>query len=265
MTESETVIYRVIPKCACSTIGQMLYYTDHGFYFDGDIHDAENGIHKWEFEASRPLIESRMRDGSAHVFTCVRNPYSRILSCYFDKVCGIQRNGTRYFAKIMPLLKDKYGIEVGGKDGNDEFDQITSFRRFLHLVRDTMVTRHPVAPNIHWIPMDGFVTLLTHNGGRFDSIFRVENFNEGMRSVLDSIELKHPVNFDSVPRFNESQAHGPKRLHPVEEYFDDESLSLMQQIYKRDFDLFKYDRDDPARVMPLEEMDLNEINAITRS
>ena len=30
MTEPESVVYRVVPKCACSTIGQIMYYSDHG-------------------------------------------------------------------------------------------------------------------------------------------------------------------------------------------------------------------------------------------
>jgi hypothetical protein len=41
MTESESMVYRVVPKCACSTIGQIMYYSDHGAFFDGDIHDAK--------------------------------------------------------------------------------------------------------------------------------------------------------------------------------------------------------------------------------
>ena len=47
MTESESVVYRVVPKCACSTIGQIMFYSDHGRFFDGDIHDAKDGMHKW--------------------------------------------------------------------------------------------------------------------------------------------------------------------------------------------------------------------------
>ena len=43
MTESESVVYRVVPKCACSTIGQIMYYSDHGEFFDGDIHDSKAG------------------------------------------------------------------------------------------------------------------------------------------------------------------------------------------------------------------------------
>ena len=40
MTESESMVYRVVPKCACSTIGQIMYYSDQGRFYDGDIHDA---------------------------------------------------------------------------------------------------------------------------------------------------------------------------------------------------------------------------------
>ena len=47
MTESESVVYRVVPKCACSTIGQIMFYSDHGRFFDGDIHDSTTGLHKW--------------------------------------------------------------------------------------------------------------------------------------------------------------------------------------------------------------------------
>jgi hypothetical protein len=52
MTSSESVVYRVVPKCACSTIGQIMYYSDNGAFFDGDIHDAKDGMHKWAFEAA---------------------------------------------------------------------------------------------------------------------------------------------------------------------------------------------------------------------
>lgn len=96
MTESESVVYRVVPKCACSTIGQIMYYSDHGTFFDGDIHDAKGGMHKWAMDDSQPLITANVKAHDSFAFTCVRNPYTRILSSFFDKICGIQRNGKRY-------------------------------------------------------------------------------------------------------------------------------------------------------------------------
>ena len=116
MTESESVVYRVVPKCACSTIGQIMFYSDHGEFFDGDIHDAKSGMHKWALEDSQEPIARNVQSHGSYAFTCVRNPYTRILSSFFDKICGIQRNGKRYRGNLVPLLVQKYGIEVGGAD-----------------------------------------------------------------------------------------------------------------------------------------------------
>ena len=60
MTESESMVYRVVPKCACSSIGQIMFHSDHGRYFDGDIHDSTAGLHKWAQEHSQQAIERRV-------------------------------------------------------------------------------------------------------------------------------------------------------------------------------------------------------------
>jgi hypothetical protein len=261
MTQSESMVYRVVPKCACSTIGQIMYFSDHGHFFDGDIHDATTGLHKWAFDASQPLIERTVRGHSSFAFTCVRNPYTRILSSFFDKICGIQRNGKRYRGNMVPLLAQKYGIKVGGEDGQAEFDQIASFRRFLLMVRDTIRWKKPMEPDIHWSSMAGHVSTYIVNGGRYDRIFHTEAFDRGMQDVLDRIAVPHPVDLSAIPRFNESEGHGPKRAHPVEAYFDDLSMHLMWEIYHRDFQLFRYDFDNPANAKPTGDVDLREVHA----
>lgn len=261
MTESESVVYRVVPKCACSSIGQILFYSDHGRFYDGDIHDAQQGLHKWAREDSQALIEANVRAHRSYAFTCVRNPYTRILSSFFDKICGIQRNGKRYRGNLVPLLVQKYGIEVGGEDGTADFDQIASFRRFLLFARDSIRWKKPMEPDIHWSAMSGHVATFVANGGRYDHIFFTEDFDAGMQVVLDAIEPRHAVDLRAIPRFNESEGHGPKRAHPVEAYFDDLAMHLMWEIYKRDFQLFRYDFDDPSRKMPKGPVDLAEVHA----
>ena len=261
MTESESVVYRVVPKCACSTIGQIMYFSDHGEFFDGDIHDASEKMHKWGFDASQSTIEENIANHKSYAFTCVRNPYGRILSSFFDKICGIQRNGKRYRGNLVPNLIQKYGIEVGDPESGFEFDQIRSFRRFLLFARDTIRWRKPMDPDIHWSAMSGHVSTFIMNGGHYDSIFPTETFNEGMQSVLDAIETKHKVDLKHIPRFNESEGHGPKRAHPIADYFDDLSMHLVYEIYKRDFNLFKYDVDDPNNKTPVGEIDLDEVHA----
>jgi hypothetical protein len=158
-------------------------------------------------------------------------------------------------------LIQKYGIEVGGDDGKDDFDQIQSFRRFLLFARDTIRFRKPMDPDIHWSEMSGHVSTFIANGGKYNNIFWTEKFNDGMQSVLDNIEAPHKVNLKDIPRFNESEGHGPKHAHPVEDYFDDLSMHLVYEIYKRDFDLFKYDAQDPSNTMQIGEIDLDEVHA----
>ena len=261
MTESESMVYRVVPKCACSTIGQIMYFSDHGRFFDGDIHDATEGLHKWAFDHSQGPITRNVQNHASFVFTAVRNPYSRILSSFFDKICGIQRNGKRYRGNLVPLLTYEYGIDVGGDDGTGAFDQIQSFRRFLLFARDTIRWRRPMDPDIHWSSMSGHVSTLIVNGGRYDRILWTEAFDDGMADVLASVPVRHPVDLAAMPRFNESEGHGPKRAHPVADYFDDLSMHLVYEIYKRDFELFKYDAEDPANRMPVGEIDLDEVHA----
>ena len=261
MTESGSMLYRVVPKCACSTIGQVMFHSDNGRYFDGDIHDSTAGMHKWNQPESQDPIRAAAAGHTALNFTVVRNPYARILSSFFDKICGIQRNGRRYRGNLVPLLIQKYGIEVGGDDGKQEFDQIKSFRRFLLFARDTIRWKKPMEPDIHWSAMSGHISTFIVNGGRYDRIFFTERFDEGMQTVLDKVTTAHPIDLKAIPRFNESEGHGPKRAHPVEDYFDDLSMHLMWEIYKKDFQLFKYDFDNPANKMPKSEVDLDEVHA----
>lgn len=261
MTESESAVYRVVPKCACSTIGQIMFYADHGRFFDGDIHDATEGLHKWARLESQPRIEKAVKGRQVYAFTCVRNPYTRILSSFFDKICGIQRNGKHYRGNLVPLLIQKYGVEVGGEDGKQSFDQIASFRRFLLFARDTIRFRKPMEPDIHWSAMSGHISTFIVNGGRYRRIFFTEKFDEGMGEVLSAIKPRHKIDLLAIPRFNESEGHGPKRAHPVSAYFDDLSRHLMWEIYRKDFQLFRYDFENPDNKMPLGEVDLDEVHA----
>jgi hypothetical protein len=38
-------------------------------------------------------------------------------------------------------------------------------------------------------------------------------------------------------------------------------MHFVSEIYKRDFDLFKYDMQDPSNKMPIDEIDLDEVHA----
>jgi hypothetical protein len=160
---------------------------------------------------------------------------------------------------MVPMIMQKYGVEIG--ENGEDFDQIKSFRRFLLFVRDTIKWNKPMEPDIHWFDTSGHVSTFIHNGGRYDHVFWTEKFNEGMQHVLDRVDVKHPITLNDIPRFNESTDRGPKRQYRVEDYFDDLSMHLIYEIYHQDFQVFKYDFENPANPMPIGEIDLDELHA----
>ena len=131
---------------------------------------------------------------------------------------------------------------------------------FLLFARDTIRFCRPMDPDIHWSEIFGHVSKFIVNGGQYDKIIWTENFNEGMADVLPIIKTPHAVDLEAIPRFNESDEHGPKRAHPVEYYFGDLPMYLVYEIFKLDLEVFKYDFKDPSNKMPIGEIDLDEVH-----
>ena len=76
------LIYREVPKAACSTIGQLLYHADYGNFFTDDIHDAGLDALQWP----DPAFDKALGRADRMVFSAVRNPYSRLLACFSHKI-----------------------------------------------------------------------------------------------------------------------------------------------------------------------------------
>ncbi|MFD1911575.1 sulfotransferase family protein [Halodurantibacterium flavum] len=256
VTPSGSLAYGVIPKCGCSTIKQIMHYADHGSFYVGER--ISEGFHTWADEESRPAIVTAA-EGGAIRFTCVRNPYRRLLSAFFDKISTRGENGKFYRQRQMRDDLRAYGIRR--EQGQNPDAQIRNFRRFVLFARDAKRFKSPSPPDLHWAAISGYVQRYVRGGGRYDAIFPLERLNEGMQKVLDQAQTPYKVDLGSVPRFNESAENGPKRAHPVEAYFDDLTIQIMMDAYGRDFDLFGYDATNPAREAPVREPDLDRIHA----
>jgi hypothetical protein len=224
------LIYREVPKAACSTLGQVLYHADHGRFFEGDIHDATQGTLRWPFDRA-------MIGPNSFVFSAVRNPYARILSTFLEKICTDQRDGKPYRHTLRQVLSERYGVDLAD-------DLRRAFRRFLLFVRDVTLYRERFWYDRHWTPQVQHLRVLPLNGVDYAHIFAVEDMAVGLAPVLARIPIaKRP---EAVARFN----IGPKPARPLADWFDDLSIHLMQEVYRWDFDLLGYDRFDPARLAP---------------
>lgn len=236
------VLYREVPKAACSTLAQLVYRAQNGRFFDGDIHDATDGVVKWPFDAA--LLDPA-RAGRAVVYSAVRNPYARILSAFLDKVCTIQRDGKPYRGTMRQMLAERYGMDLQG-------DPVRAFRRFVLFVRDVQVSRDRFWFDRHWTPQAQHLRALPLSGIAYTHLFRVEEFGTAIAPVLAQLAPDLPP--ADLPRFNP----GPVAPLPLDQWFDDLTIHLMQELYRWDFDLFGYDRFDPA-ARPVAALDLRAI------
>lgn len=239
------LVYREVPKAACSTLGQILYHADTGQFYAGDIHDATDGVVKWP----DPAFVMGMSRADRFVFSAIRNPYARLLACYFDKLRARQRDGSYYRGNLRAILIEHYGADL-----SESADPRPGFRRFVLFLRDTLRNKDRFWYDRHWTPQAQHLRSFAVNGVLFDHLFHVEQFAEGIAPVLTRIAA--PSRPAALPRFNISQ----RPDLPIETYFDDLTLHLVHEIYRWDFDLFGYTAFVPKDQSPSKPLDLGMIN-----
>nr|WP_282449766.1 sulfotransferase family 2 domain-containing protein [Vibrio sp. 1CM2L] len=181
-------------KVACTTIKNSM--------LDG----VEKDIHK----IARETFSSPVDIGSSF-FCLTRNPYSRALSCYKDKIGS---NRTSVDGVWVPFSK-KYGFDI---------EAIPTFLEFLNALA---LDDSPELMDIHYRPQ---VYNLHYYDITPDFIGRLENMDE----VSQYLE-KNGISFiTKQPNFTNSQGKYKQAISKEEEL-------LINQIYKKDFEAFGYE------------------------
>lgn len=242
--------YSEIPKCACSTTKQYLFRVGNGRFFEGDIHRPNPGLLGWKCHRLR--MRWRLMRRPHYHFTFVRNPYARVLSAFFDKVVNPQADGRMYGKPALRAAIAGYGIDAAD-------DPVVAFRRFVVLVRDTILFGRPVAPDIHWQPMAWHATAPMTLGFDYDDVFHVESYADDLRAMLRARAPGVLAAEAEIRTFNEAPAAGVKRARPVADYFDATSRLLIQEAFRDDFDCFGYAL-DPAEAVA-SPLPIAEVNA----
>jgi len=138
----------------------------------------------------------------AHIFrfAVVRNPFTRTLSAYLDKV---ERRAKRQH-------------------------QVSSFKDFLHdLVEQSLYS------NAHWAPQSSLL-LLPH--AHFDFFGKVENLEYDLAFIKDKIS-GGSRNLTSPKHFKANATGASQKLS---QYYDHECVEIVRSLFKLDFDLFDY-------------------------
>ncbi|WP_370978245.1 sulfotransferase family protein [Agaribacterium sp. ZY112] len=153
-------------------------------------------------------------------FTFVRNPYTRVLSAYLEKICG----------GYSSIQRKQILLQLGHNCSDDLFD--VSFVDFLRAVSNQPVS----TMDVHWMPQ---YYVASHDRMRFDFVGRLESMDRDFRFVLSKIcnDFEQYITCE--------QRHGKNANDKISRYYTDEAVSLVKEIYAVDFKHFGYSLELP--------------------
>lgn len=213
-------LYVAVQKVGNSTIKRRLWklygvdVEDDGALFT--VHADTGpllGLHNFAGRDLRDLL----RGPGTFRFTFVRNPYSRLVSAYRDKMLNLNGNHTvRKFNHDLPFPPD----------------YVPSFDEFVRAA----TARPDEGCDWHWMSQHRATMCDIID---YDFIGRIETFEEDFAKVLDAIAVD-PARLAGVRSLNryrpeEEAASGP--------FYDQALADIVWRRYRRDFERFGYDRE----------------------
>lgn len=215
-------LYYETPKCACSTIKrrlQILELADTPIRPTGNVHNRMESPLIAPAQLPREQLNGILKEHRFPKFCFVRNPYTRVLSAYLDKIVRDEPQK----AGVLKAL------------GRNEADTEISFPEFL----GSLLNTPPQRMDPHWMPQAFHLSLdlLDYNFiGRFECFEK--DFQTALRMILprETRENLRAVTMD---------AHKTEASSQLETYFDGSCVDLVRQIFQNDFEALGYST-DPA-------------------
>jgi hypothetical protein len=205
----EPFFYNRVPKAANTSITQTLF--THSTYrprlarrdnpkykFQRPIFLSPSQVHKLEHEAFK--------------FTFVRNPYSRVLSAYLDKVGRRKHQGLRFLAWA---------------EANSQPASFLGFCRYLDA--------GGLFLDMHWAPQ---VEILCLPLECFDFIGRIESIDRDLNQVLQrvfNVQLESPL--------PQTGRHHTQANQKLKEAYGMEERQIVNRLYATDFLKLGYPQD----------------------
>ena len=215
-------MYYAIPKTGCSTLKLTLERAER----EDDSFSPSTFDLLHERKRSVLLLPTQMESfwdalmsGRYLRFCFVRNPFTRLLSCYLDRIC-------RARPEKAVILR-----QLGRAD--DDLEQPVAFDEFLDAVAAQPYTHR----NSHW----GLQWYYAAEGRiPFDLVGRWEHLE---RDIAD-IAARTGIDFD---RYYRRERRNETRCHELlSEYYDPRLSERVRELYALDFEMFDYSRDLPG-------------------
>ena len=211
-------VYVETPKVACSSIKktlQKIELNESKTQLPINPHNKKKSPLQAPYDLTIWRMKKALTSREYFRFSFVRNPYSRVLSAYLNKVGNPAERERLFFRNQLELTS------------NEEL----SFLDFLKII----LQQTPDKMDIHWCPQSD---LLGYAKIKYDFIGRFENFNEDFQFVIAKILEKEPHKIKDIIAVD--QTHQTNANNYLGEYLTKEAQSLIQKIYQKDFENFGY-------------------------
>lgn len=213
-------IFVETPKVACSSIKMALQRLELEMP-DFERKNFED-LHVREFSpllqlTQLPNFEQHLKGSDFLKFCFVRNPYTRLLSCYLDKIINPSiPKEKESLMKFMGLNADDIAYPISFSDFVDQIEK----QSLLEM-------------DYHWRPQ----TYLTCQSTiKYDFIGKLEKFENDFNEVGKKISPEIGKYYSPEVR------HQTDANNMLKKYYDKDLFSRVYDIYKVDFDNFSYNK-----------------------
>lgn len=221
--------FAYVPKVACSNWKCIMRYLEgYENYLDTAFAHSRrlSGLRYINKEPEKLKI---LFDRQVKKFACVRDPYSRILSAYLNKVESRLLSGNNFppedfFLKIVSDIQDFWRDNLP----TSEYPKI-SFEVFLLWIRDS---NSYFTQDEHWRPQS---ELLCIDSVNFNFIGRFETLAVDAQHILSEMNCDIPFPSQKNIKFAPTNANAK-----IGDYYSPAAINILNEIYAPDFANLNY-------------------------
>ncbi len=230
--EEHNCIFTYVPKVACTNWKSVMRYLARqpDWLSPKLAHDrVKGGLHFIDPDGPERHL---LFDPSIPRYSCVRDPYSRSLSAYLDKIenrlTGVNRKRENDESRLRAVERFR-----STKLDAEAYPAI-DFEVFLRWVRDGS---SPLTLNEHWAPQSA---ILKSGEVEYTFIARFEHLAEDAAELLERMGCDIPFPSQQEVRFRPNNAD-----NRLETYLTPACRELIDELYAEDFRAFGYEHGAP--------------------